>query len=240
MNCYQIQIELFLKFQIDHKRSLEPLSKLLSSCLYKISLKTLHEEKGFKYYTFSNLLKISKSGVYQKGENGFIFRTADEKTAMELMRVLFEYEDEYFKVKEISLKKISQKPIKSILSVNPVIISYTPKNSKARQWTFESERGVEYLLEQLHKNLAKKYESFYQEKIPKNRNFIEMIQLKNQKPLSIYYHKDSKEFRLFGNKFYIVPKDDTISQKLAFMALSSGLGEKNALGGGFCRGYFDG
>jgi len=240
MHYFEINITLLLKYEIDYKRSLEPLSKVISSSLCKTSLKELHKRNSFKYYVFSNFLKISSNGIYPKGKNEFLFKTADEKTATKLLQVLFDYEDRFFKIEEISIKKVSQKPIKSLLSINPVIVTYTQKNSKPKQWTFESEIGLEYLIDNLHNNLIKKYEGFYGQKIPKCKNFIEMIQIKNQKPLSIFYHKNEKEFRLFGNKFYIVPKDDELSQKLAFMALSSGLGEKNALGGGFCRGYFDG
>ncbi len=44
----------------------------------------------------------------------------------------------------------------------------------------------------------------------------------------------NKEVRLFGNKFKIIPNEDEVSQKLAFVALGAGLGEKNSFGGGFC------
>jgi len=43
-----------------------------------------------------------------------------------------------------------------------------------------------------------------------------------------------KKIKLFGNKFKIIPKADEISQKLAFIALGAGLGEKGSFGGGFC------
>ena len=73
-----------------------------------------------------------------------------------------------------------------------------------------------------------------------SKNFIQEIELKNQKPQSIYFKttKDKKEriIRLLGNKLRIVPNSDDISQKLAFLSLAVGLGEKSSLGGGFCLG----
>ena len=48
--------------------------------------------------------------------------------------------------------------------------------------------------------------------------------------------KKVTEVRFFGNKFRIVPNEDEVSQKLAFVALACGLGEKNSFGGGFCIG----
>ncbi len=238
MNLFEIKVSLILKYEINYIRSLEAISKLISSALCKTSLKELHNKKDFKFYSFSNFLKIFSDGIYKTGENEFLFRTPDERILKELSGTFFGYEDEFFKIKTVSIQIISKKPIKSLISLNPVIVTYTPKDSKPLQWTFESEAGLEYLLKTLHNNLIKKYEIFYNEKLPDTDNFIEMIQIKNQKPLSLVYHKNQKEFKLLGNKFYIVPKENEISQKLAFLALSAGLGEKNALGGGFCKGYF--
>ena len=72
----------------------------------------------------------------------------------------------------------------------------------------------------------------------KTKDFIHEIEIKNQKPQSIYFKKfkNSKEqlIRLIGNKFAIIPKSDDLSQKLAFLSLGVGLGEKSSLGGGFC------
>ncbi len=238
MRCFEIEIELFLKTELDYKRSLEPLSKMVASSLCEGSFKSFHQKNDFKYYVISNLANISSNGVYLKGLNRFVLRTVDNKIAIELVSKLFNYEDKIFKVKNVSLKGVLQKRIKALISLNPVILTYTPPNSKPRYWTMDSEKGLWYLLENLHKNLVKKYENFFGEKIPDDENFIGTIQIKNKKPLSIYYHKNGVEFRFFGNKFYIVPKEDKLSQNLAFLAFACGIGEKNALGGGFCRGYF--
>ena len=64
--------------------------------------------------------------------------------------------------------------------------------------------------------------------------------MKNQKPQSIYFktinNKKEKIVRLIGNKLKIIPNKDETSQKLAFLSLAVGLGEKSGLGGGFCFG----
>jgi len=48
--------------------------------------------------------------------------------------------------------------------------------------------------------------------------------------------QNERKITFFGNKFRIAPNEDDISQKLAFVALACGLGEKNSYGGGFCLG----
>jgi len=58
--------------------------------------------------------------------------------------------------------------------------------------------------------------------------------MKNKYPHSIHMKKGNNNVRFFGNKFRIVPNEDEVSQKLAFVALACGLGEKNSFGGGFC------
>ena len=81
---------------------------------------------------------------------------------------------------------------------------------------------------------------FYPEDIEVPKNFIDEIEIKNLKPQSIYFktvrNQKEKLVRLIGNKFKIVPKKDDLSQKLAFLSLGVGLGEKSSFGGGFCLG----
>jgi len=82
--------------------------------------------------------------------------------------------------------------------------------------------------------VEKKYQSFYGESIKSEGSFIQLLELKNRYPQSIYIKKGDRDIRFFGNKFRIVPNDDEVSQKLAFVAIACGLGEKNSFGGGFC------
>ena len=99
---------------------------------------------------------------------------------------------------------------------------------------------MEILQNQLQKNLEKKLKLFYPEDMEATSNFIDKIEIKNVKPQSIYFktirNQKEKLVRLIGNKFKIIPKKDDLSQKLAFLSLGVGLGEKSSFGGGFCLG----
>jgi CRISPR-associated endoribonuclease Cas6 len=101
-------------------------------------------------------------------------------------------------------------------------------------WTMDKDGDIMKLQKQLHDNLEKKYVDFYGEKLQGEQNFIQLLEVKNRQPQNIWLSKNGKSFRFFGNKFRIVPNEDDVSQKLAFLALSCGLGEKNSFGGGFC------
>lgn len=104
-------------------------------------------------------------------------------------------------------------------------------------WSLEKSGNIIELQNQLQENLLKKYEEFFGKKLEVNQNFIQLLEVKNQKPQSIYFtttkNEIQKRVRLIGNKFRIVPTEDEISQKLAFLSLGVGLGEKISYGGGF-------
>ena len=76
------------------------------------------------------------------------------------------------------------------------------------------------------------------EKLNIDHNFIQFLEIKNHKPQIIFftknYNNQIKRIKLFGNKFRIIPNEDELSQKLAFMSLSCGLGEKQSYGAGLC------
>jgi 5'(3')-deoxyribonucleotidase len=76
LKYYQIDCKVYLKFDLEYKKSLEPLSKIISTLIYKTNIfKELHKNKDIKCYTISNLNKVNKNGYYNKGKNSFTFRT---------------------------------------------------------------------------------------------------------------------------------------------------------------------
>ena len=105
-------------------------------------------------------------------------------------------------------------------------------------WTVQKDGDILKLQKQIQDNLLKKYESFYNEKLNIDHNFIQFLEIKNHKPQIIFftknYNNQIKRIKLFGNKFRIIPNEDELSQKLAFMSLSCGLGEKQSYGAGLC------
>jgi len=107
--------------------------------------------------------------------------------------------------------------------------------ANGRFWMKEDE--IMLLQNQLQQNLLNKYKSFYGEELQPQQNFIQLLELKNNRAQTIKLtNKNGKSYRLFGNKFRIIPNEDEVSQKLAFLALAVGLGEKSSYGGGFCVG----
>ncbi|MEG0409145.1 MAG: CRISPR-associated endoribonuclease Cas6, partial [Bacilli bacterium] len=75
----------------------------------------------------------------------------------------------------------------------------------------------------------KKYEMLHHQKT--EVDFIKSIQKTNRKPYKIPY----KNMSFLANKFVIEINEDAVSQDLAYIMLSTGVLEKNAIGMGFCK-----
>ncbi|CAA6826342.1 MAG: Conserved protein [uncultured Sulfurovum sp.] len=196
------------------------------------SLKKLHEERGFKHYNFGNFYPIEKEQVYKKGNSyKFTLRSLDVQLIDKLSKTLrANIDNPYFLVVETDKRVIKQFFISELYSATPVIVTV----ERGLYWSIDKDGDILKLQKQLHDNLEKKYQEFYNEPIKGEENFIQLLEIKNKYPQSIYMTKNRKDVRFFGNKFRIVPNEDEVSQKLAFVALACGLGEKNSFGGGFC------
>ncbi len=196
------------------------------------ALNKLHQQRGFKYYSFGNFYPIEKEKVYKKGSTyQFVVRALDEAFVDVLKEVLRKNIDNpNFLVLETYKKTVKQFFISELYTVTPTIIT----TDNGFFWTMEKDGDIMKLQKQLHDNLEKKYKTFYGKELQTEQNFIQLLEVKNKVPQNIEIKKDAKRVRFFGNKFRIIPHEDEVSQKLAFMALGAGLGEKNSFGGGFC------
>ena len=239
MRYYEIESLCRLKRDISFKESFFTISRFISFSMFlQESLKDLHYKNRLKYYTFSSFIKednsIEKDSIYKKDLiYKFSIRSLDKEFTENLNLALVKnIHNPNFIITKTFIKTKEYQRVNEIYSLTPVIS--TLDNGKF--WTLKSSGDILLLIKLLHNNLEKKYNSFYNKNINSNENFIETIEIKNKKPQTIEIIKNNKKIRLFGNKFKIIPKSDEISQKLAFVALGAGLGEKGSFGGGFCVG----
>jgi CRISPR-associated endoribonuclease Cas6 len=230
MKFYELNIKTTLKVPIHFQKSPEAVSKLIASGLINGGY-TLHKENFPKNYVFSNLGRANEKGFFEK-EGKIIFRTFQKDLVEKLAKNLFFYEDNIFKIEGIKFKEVKYKPVKEMTSLNPIFIRM--KNGDF--WTFQKSGNLGVLLSALQDNLIRKYEMIYNEKLNPQNNFIEYFQIKNNKPQTLFF----KGIKFFGWKLFIIPRNDEISQKLAFISLGSGLGHKNStVGGGFLNYKFE-
>lgn len=89
---------------------------------------------------------------------------------------------------------------------------------------------VELIRKSINSNILKKIKAINGVEEVIDHDMIETIEVKNIKPIASKY----KESKLIGNKFEIVVKEDELSQLMAYIAMSTGILEKNSLGYGYC------
>jgi CRISPR-associated endoribonuclease Cas6 len=242
MKIFELKCKAYLKTNIELKNSFDVLSKYLNYSIYQNEIYK-NNDTSIKNYCFGNFYPTEIDRIYKKNNvYEFVVRSIDEDFIDELEKALMQNMYNSFLIVLSAIKKeINQFFIKELYSATPVIVS-EKKDDNGRQiyWSLDYNGDIKILQNQLQKNLEKKLKLFYPEDIEVSDNFIDEIEIKNIKPQSIYFktvrNQKEKLVRLIGNKFKIVPKKDDLSQKLAFLSLGVGLGEKSSFGGGFCLG----
>jgi len=233
MVYYELKCSAYLKDNIHLYDTFDVISKFINYTMLSNSLlQSLHLDKNIKFYVFNTFNKIEKDKIYKKGK---IYNFEIRSPNQELLKLLSKYiksnvNNHKLLVVESNLKRVNIDKIESFTTLTPTIITVD-----SMFWTIKDNGDINILIKQLHNNLERKYNKFYNTNLNAKENFIETIQLLNSFTIPIKITKNKKDILLLGNKFKIKPKQDETSQKLAFMALSCGLGEKNSFGGGFCK-----
>jgi CRISPR-associated endoribonuclease Cas6 len=235
MKIIELKCTVYIKNDISFDKSFEILSQYISwSMCQDEKLEILHNDyKSFKNYCFGGFYPTEKEKIYKKGKTyTFSIKTIDDDFVNRIIPQLTQNtKNESFIIVDINKRVISQHFITEIYTATPVIV--TMKNKMF--WMKEDD--IMLLQNQLQQNLLNKYKAFYDEELEPTQNFIQLLELKNNRSQTIKLtNKEGKRYRLFGNKFRIIPNEDEVSQKLAFLALGVGLGEKSGYGGGFCVG----
>jgi len=237
LKYFELTCTAYIKNDIPFTESFERLSTYITYAMMRNEkLKALHNSSGYKHYIFGGLLPIERSGRYAKGGTyQFVIRSLDEGFIERISKSLRENIDNpHLLVVQTHKRVIKQFFVSELYSATPVIVSLQGSD---RFWTKEDDLML--LHRQLQENLEKKYKSFYSETLQPLQSFIQLFELKNNRLQTIQTkktHSDGSPVKFYGNKFRIVPNEDAVSQKLAFIALACGLGEKSSFGGGFCLG----
>jgi CRISPR-associated endoribonuclease Cas6 len=233
MNYFELTCTAYIKKDLSFEGSFEKISKYVSFCLNSSGYEELHSKSGFKHYVISGFYSKEKllDGTYKAGATlQLSIRSLDEKMIDSLAISLREnINSPDFLIISATKRNIKQFFVTELYSATPVVIS-----KDSRFWTMQENGDLMQLKKQLQDNLEKKYRDFYGEQLENSGDFMQLIEIKNRVPQNIKIYKNGKKITFFGNKFRIVPNEDEISQKLAFIALSCGLGEKNSFCGGFC------
>lgn len=222
MIYYELVTTILLQTDVEAAKGYEYLSRLISrAMLQDEQLKELHGKRTLKGYCLCNLYPREEDKIYRQGRvYVFHVRSFEPQLLLKLKYLL-----PHLKAGVIAaeMKNFAYKPITQLKSLTPVVA--TVDN---RSWT--KDKGLKLLMERAHVNALKKYRAFVGELDEPEENFIEGIQISNEKPIKVPYKANS----FLGHKVMISVKSDSVSQKLAFAAIGAGLLEKNSIGMGYC------
>ena len=231
MEYYEIIATCHLKKSFKFSKAGEKIGKYISkTMLQDIELSELHEENRFKYYCFDNFYPLEQDKIY-KEDRIYIFklRCLNKEFAEKMKNYLPKTESFDFKVLSVELKRIYRRNIIELYTLTPVVITLDDN----KQWVLGDNFSL--IEDKIQGNLEKKYNEYFNEKIVPIQNFIQRIEVLNKKAYSLNY----KSTKILGNKFRLFINEDEVSQKLAFIAEATGLGEKSSsLGTGFCNAKY--
>lgn len=226
LKYFELTITVFLKKDIYFIETNALLSKIIIKAMaLDKQLLEKHLDTGYKHYVFSGFYPIEKDKYYKEGRV-YIYRirTLDSYLSQKLMENLPLIEDANIKTISVQVQEQKRRYINHIYTLTPAVATVNNE-----YWTLGDD--IFLLQERIQNNLEKKYKDFYEEEIKIENPFISSIEILNKKPI-VYRYKTTS---IVGNRLRIFVNSDEISQKLAFIAVSTGLLEKNsALGMGFC------
>ncbi|QXM05375.1 CRISPR-associated endoribonuclease Cas6 [Crassaminicella indica] len=227
MKYFELRTTVYLKEDIIMKDVGNTIAKHINYCMSKSeSLKDLHAKKLPKLYCFDYLYPFEEDRVYRQNHvYVFRMRTPKENIAREMRKVLSFYESKAIKPLGCDLRIKRFKGVEELYTITPTITTIDNKN-----WIVGND--FDLLWKRIDNNLEKKYQLFFGEKLHIKGSAIEILEIKNKKPIVMNY----KDGKVLGNKFSIIFKPDAVAQKLAYMAVACGLLEKNSsVGAGFCK-----
>ncbi|MET1250273.1 CRISPR-associated endoribonuclease Cas6 [Sporolactobacillus sp. STCC-11] len=225
---YEIVVTTLLKRNLPYQNAQEEIGRLINLSMLKDDhLKVFHKKNDYKFYSFNNLYPIEKSGVYQKGKL-YIFRirAVQETFVKKIKSCLFNLGNDTFQIISSEIHKFHPKFINMLYTATPVIVTIDGG-------PFMPDDNLSLLKERLETNAEKKYKKLFSVG-PRSTDFIERIEMINRNPTVTRY----KNMTYLGNKLKVFIRSDDVSQSLAKIVASAGLGEKSSsIGAGFCFVY---
>jgi len=226
MNLYFHELVTTIQFKEDvpvHQVQASLASLIANAMTFDETLKQLHQQTTFKPYVFCAPYPLEADHIYHKGRMYcFNLRTLKVDFALAIKNYLPRARGNA-RVVSVELRTQNQPHIRELISLTPVI-------STVDNQCWMAENGLALLASRLHSNAAKKYKALNADFAEPDEFFFELVELLNQKPVGVSY----KGTTLFGHKVHLQIKPQLWAQQLAVTALGQGLGEKNALGFGYC------
>ncbi|EQB88076.1 CRISPR-associated endoribonuclease Cas6 [Clostridium punense] len=224
LNVLELNLKVYVLKNIRSNEALAKIAELIDKSLARESdFLEFHNKNMFKGYCFNSLFPLEDNGVYKNGRVYNIkIRTINRELAQHFKKYLCDEKTECLKSLTIEEKTLPQKHIEKIYSITPCVI-------KTDMGYWRGNLSLADYENRIKSNLIKKYNQFLQTELEEKFPVYNFISFDNKKPVSTVV----KNVELLGDKVTLVISDDEESQKLAYLALGTGIGESNSRGFGF-------
>lgn len=224
MQVYQIRIKLYMLTDVALSRIQTNLTAFIDKgFLENEGLLQMHEENRFKNYCYDLPYPIEKDKLYKKGKIYTVtIRTIDPKLAKYFQKVCVNSYTDEVKGLTSEIRIIPKKVIDSLYTLTPVILKDDKGYWRKHMQLAEFEN-------QLKVNLIKKWNAFTGEKLSEDFILYTLLEFLNETPVPMEY----KSIKLLGDKIRLQIADNETAQKLAYMALGTGLLSMNSRGAGY-------
>ena len=229
MDIYELKVKVYLLKDIKVDETQSYLAYFIDSILVKNkNYAKIHEQNIYKYYTFDSLYPLAKNKIY-KADNIYTFRirTIDYKLAEYFSDNLICNRTNELQGLTTEIKILKQHLIKKIYTLTPVII-------KTENGYWKNNLCLNDFEERLKINLIKKYNILFNCQLDEDFQFYYYLNFKNKVPVSRKY----KNITLLGDMLELEIAENETAQKLAWLAVGSGLGEVNSRGFGMVNYQF--
>lgn len=228
MKVFELSVKVYCQKNIPKARVLEQIAGLIDfSLMESENLKELHTQNTYKYYSFNALYPLAQNGIYEEGKiYTFIIRTLDERLQGHFMKVLVNGYHSTLKVLTVTCKTIAKRHIYKLYTVTPLILKF--------DGYWRGKQSIDVFEKRVKENLIKKYNGWTETKMEEDFDLFIHLAIDNQKPIAFDY----KDIRLLGDKVTLHIADNERAQRIAYMAIASGLGELGARGAGFVNYKF--
>ncbi len=208
------------------------LHSFLWSRLKGTDFEKLHDQKWFKFFTFSNVFPICD---FKESQEKWFFVSSPSKFFIETLKEKLEEKPEFrigqHKLLIREIKKFKLKISKTYQSVTPIVLYKDNKNNI--YFSFKRDKDLNFFMERLKDNAIKKYRAYYN---ISDFDFDEPLfdTVKIIRPTATKIRKGRKDFVIIGTqaifKLFFYRKGKS---RFYRFIMETGLGEKNSFGFGF-------
>lgn len=226
ISVIQIRLKIYLLKDIPaDKVQAETAAFIDKGLVQSARLAELHSENRYKGYCFDSLYPIETDKIYRQDKvYTLTIRTIDTDLARFFEKQVVNGYTNTMKALTSEIKIIPFKYIDILWPLVPVIL-------KCEKGYWKDTLSVEQYEERLKINLLKKWNQFCGEKLTEDFEMFTGIEFLNKSPIAAAY----KGIRLLGDKPRLHIAENESAQKLAQLAIGTGLGEMNSRGYGFCN-----